>query len=114
MTPRSWTALRASRAATRTSRIGLSVQNRWERSVGLASHGVLFLAALGPGALIDLQRVLEGSPDYRREVLVALMEGPAYTDLATLIATADTDEVVRLRLLRAIRGLGLGRKESSS
>jgi len=27
-------------------------------------------------------------------------------DLATLIAMADTDEVVRLRLLRAIRDLG--------
>jgi hypothetical protein len=32
---------------------------------------------------------------------------PAYADLATLIAMADTDEVVRLRLLRAIRDLGL-------
>ena len=28
-------------------------------------------------------------------------------DLATLIAMADTDEVVRLRLLRAIRDLGV-------
>ena len=28
------------------------------------------------------------------------------TDLATLIAMANTDEVVRLRLLRAIRDLG--------
>jgi hypothetical protein len=31
---------------------------------------------------------------------------PASADLATLIATADTDEVIRLRLLRAIRDLG--------
>jgi hypothetical protein len=29
------------------------------------------------------------------------------TDIATLIAMADTDEVVRLRLLRAIRDLGV-------
>ena len=28
-------------------------------------------------------------------------------DLATLIAMADTDEVVRLRLLRVIRDLGV-------
>ena len=28
-------------------------------------------------------------------------------DLATLIATADDDEIVRLRLLRAIRDLGV-------
>ena len=31
---------------------------------------------------------------------------PASADLATLIAMADTDEIVRLRLLRAIRDLG--------
>jgi hypothetical protein len=30
---------------------------------------------------------------------------PTFADLATLIAFADTDEVVRLRLLRAIRDL---------
>ena len=32
---------------------------------------------------------------------------PALADLATLLAMADTDEVVRLRLLRAIRDLGV-------
>jgi hypothetical protein len=32
--------------------------------------------------------------------------GPSYADLATLIAMADTDEVVRLRLLRAIGEAG--------
>ena len=32
---------------------------------------------------------------------------PAASDFATLIAMADTDEVVRLRLLRAIRDLGV-------
>jgi hypothetical protein len=38
--------------------------------------------------------------------LRALTARPASADLATLIAMADTDEVVRLRLLRAIRDLG--------
>ena len=66
----------------------------------------IHLAALGPGALADLRRVLEGSADYRREILVALMQRPAYGDLATMIAIADTDELVRLRLLQAIRDLG--------
>jgi hypothetical protein len=61
------------------------------------------LAALGPGALADLQRVLEGSGDYRHAVLLSLMAKPAHADLATLIAMADTDEVMWLRLLRAIR-----------
>ena len=61
------------------------------------------LADLGPGALADLRRVLEGSADYRREILVALMGRPRYSELATMIAMADTDEVIRLRLLQAIR-----------
>ncbi len=42
----------------------------------------------------------------RTEILRALAARPASADLATLIAMADTDEVVRLRLLRAIRDLG--------
>ena len=41
----------------------------------------------------------------RTEILRALTAQPASADLA-LIAMADTDEVVRLRLLRAIRDLG--------
>jgi hypothetical protein len=65
------------------------------------------LAALGAGALADLQRILEGPAVHRREILIALMARPTYADLATLIAMADTDEVVRLRLLRAIRDLSL-------
>ena len=62
------------------------------------------LAALGPDALAELRRILE-APD-RTPVLRALTARPASADLATLIAMADTDEVVRLRLLRAIRDLG--------
>ena len=44
------------------------------------------LVDLGPGALADLRRVLEGSADYRREILVAFMGRPGYSDLATMIA----------------------------
>lgn len=65
------------------------------------------LAALGPGALDELRRILEQKDStYRTTVLRALAARPAYADLATLIAMADTDEVVRLRLLRAIRDIG--------
>jgi hypothetical protein len=62
------------------------------------------LAALGPAALAELRRILE-APD-RTGVLRALLARPSSQDLATLIAMADTDEVVRLRL-RAIRDLGV-------
>jgi hypothetical protein len=46
-------------------------------------------------------------PADRTEILQALTARPASADFATLIAMADTDEVVRLRLLRAIRDLGV-------
>jgi hypothetical protein len=66
------------------------------------------LAALGPGAVDELKRILEPKEStYRGAVLRALTARPAYADLATLIAMADTDEVVRLRLLRATRDLGV-------
>jgi hypothetical protein len=65
------------------------------------------LAALGPGALADLRRVLEGPSTYRNEILKAFMARPSSGDLATLIAMADTDETVRLRLLRAVHDLGV-------
>ena len=63
------------------------------------------LSALGPAALAELRGVLE-DPTYRLKVLRALVARPESADLATLTAMADTDEVVRLRLLRAIRDLG--------
>jgi hypothetical protein len=63
------------------------------------------LAALGPSALAEVRRILE-VPD-RTEILRALTTRPSSADLATLIAMADTDEVVRLRPLRAIRDLGV-------
>ncbi|MDP9224331.1 MAG: hypothetical protein M3P18_10820 [Actinomycetota bacterium] len=55
----------------------------------------------------DLRRVLEGPSTYRNEILKALMARPNSNELATLIAMADTDETVRLRLLRAIRDLSV-------
>jgi hypothetical protein len=61
------------------------------------------LAALSPGALTDLRGILDGSATYRHDILVALMARPTHADLATLIAMAETDEVVRLRLIQAIR-----------
>ena len=65
------------------------------------------LAVLGPAALAELRRIVEAPSIDRTEILRALMARPASVDLATLIAMADTDEVVRLRLLRAIRDLGV-------
>jgi hypothetical protein len=63
------------------------------------------LSSLGPTALADLRRVLEAPASYRGAVVRALAFGPYPTELATLLAMADTDETVRLRLLRAIRDI---------
>ena len=49
----------------------------------------------------------EAPQPYRDELLRAMLARPGLHDLATLIAMADTDEVVRLRLLRALRDLGV-------
>ena len=63
---------------------------------------------VGPGPLDELKRILEQKEStYRGAALRALAGRPANADLATLMAMADTDEVVRLRLLRAIRDLGV-------
>lgn len=72
----------------------------FDEDADIRSH----LAALGPAALGERRAILERSD--RTPVLRFLMAPPASADLATLIAMADTDEVVRLRLLRAIRDLG--------
>ena len=50
---------------------------------------------------------MEAPSPYRIQVLRALMARATSTDLATVIVMADTDEVVRLRLFRAIRDLGV-------
>jgi len=75
----------------------------FDEDADIRSH----LAALGPAALADLRRILEGPSTYRTALLRRLVTLPAASDFATLIAMADTDEVVRLRLLRAIRDLGV-------
>jgi hypothetical protein len=63
------------------------------------------LAALGPAALRELRDVLRWPPP-RRDALLRLLVGrPRVEPIAQLIAIADTDEVARLRLLRAIRDL---------
>ena len=54
------------------------------------------LAVLGPAALADLRCVLEAPGTYRTAVLRALTARQASANLATLIAMADSDEVVRL------------------
>lgn len=65
------------------------------------------LAQLGEPALRELKMVLEAPQSYRDAVSRALIARPAAADLARLLAMADTDEVVRLRLLRALRDLGV-------
>ena len=65
------------------------------------------LAALGPDALRELRTILEAPQPYRDELLRAMLARPGLHDLATLIAMADSDKVVRLRLLRALRDLGV-------
>ncbi len=75
----------------------------FDEDADIRSH----LAVLSPAGLAELRRVLEAPSTYRTEILRALTARPASADLATLIAMADTDEVVRLRLLRAIRDLGV-------
>lgn len=64
------------------------------------------MAALGPGALAEPRGILEAPSTDRTETLRALTARPASADLATLIAMADTDEIVRVRPLRAIRDIG--------
>jgi len=65
------------------------------------------LAALGPAALKELQDVLAGPQPKLDDFLGRLVARPELEPLATLVALADTDSVARLRLLRAIRDLGV-------
>jgi hypothetical protein len=72
--------------------------NPWYEEAEIRSH----LAALSPAALAELRRKLEASPTDRTLVVRPLPAGATGADLATLIAMADTDGVVRVRLCRAI------------
>ena len=61
------------------------------------------LAACDPDWVGELAFVLNASPHYRADLRRAVAARPGLVDLAELLAAADEDEVVRLRLLRAIR-----------
>jgi hypothetical protein len=60
---------------------------------------------LPPEARAELLRVLEAPEGYRRQMasLLARSDKPGYANVATLIETANTDEVARLGMLRALR-----------
>jgi hypothetical protein len=64
------------------------------------------LAPFGVGALRELEGVLNAPQTYRDDLLRQMIARPDLADLAQLLAMADTDKVVRLRLLRAIRDVG--------
>ena len=65
------------------------------------------LAQLPPASLRALQRVLYAPEDYQDEVLRRLMTEPGADDIAQLVAMATSDKVARLRVLGAIRDVGL-------
>jgi hypothetical protein len=79
----------------------LVVADPFDEDADVRTH----LAVLDPTALAELRRILEAPSTYRATLLRGLAARPAAADLDTLIAMAHTDEVVRLRLLRAIRDL---------
>lgn len=68
-----------------------------DEDAGLRANLVL----LGPGAIADSERVLEAPQTYRDALLRKFIARRELADLATLIAMANSDEVVPLR--RAIR-----------
>jgi hypothetical protein len=65
------------------------------------------LAQLGMPALRELKMVLDAPQTYRDAVAKALFARPAAAHLARLLAMADTDRIVMLRLRRALRDLGV-------
>src|SRR3954465_5323313 len=93
----------------------IHLDGRGERSPAAgAYHGQdpptsVGLAALGPAALRELQGVPTGPQAPRGALARALVGRPDLEPLAQLFALADTDEVVRLRLLRALREVDMWR-----
>jgi len=68
------------------------------------------LAACEPKWLRELEYVLIAPDPLREDLERYLIKRPDLADLAQLLAMAETDKVLRLRLLRAIRDI----KASSS
>lgn len=65
------------------------------------------LAALSPAVLAGIRDVLTWPQERRSATLRSWMSRPEGADLAELVSIADADELVRLRMLRAIRDLGV-------
>ena len=63
------------------------------------------LSVLPKAARAELGRVLNWAPEKREELLRQMVARPDLENLATLVAMADSEEVVRLRLLTALRDL---------
>jgi hypothetical protein len=63
------------------------------------------LSAFDPEWIRELEFVLNAPEDFREELERYLIVRPDLSDLAQLLAMVDTDKVVRLRLLRAIRDI---------
>ena len=63
------------------------------------------LAACDPVWVHELEFVLNAPDTYREELRSLVVTRPNLAELGELLAVADTNEVVRLRLLRAIRDL---------
>lgn len=72
------------------------------------------LAVLGAAALGELRDVLMWPAARRDALLRSLIGRPGAEPLGQLIAIADTDEVARLRVLRAIRDLTEPRERRST
>jgi hypothetical protein len=63
------------------------------------------LAACDPAWVGELEFVLNSSETYRNDLRRLVAARPNLADLGELLAMADSNEVVRLRLLRAIRDI---------
>jgi len=63
------------------------------------------LAACDPAWVGELAFVLNAPETYRNDLRQLVAARPDLADLGELLAMADTNEVIRLRLLRAIRDI---------
>ena len=63
------------------------------------------LAVLPAEVRTDLERVLNWPPAKRDRLVQQMTARPDLEHVATLVAIASTDEIIRLRLLRALRAV---------